>query len=129
MAQAENLLRLVYSSRAKNEMSFTRVLTIIAKSRSANKVRNISGMLLYDRGIFLQVLEGPAETVRSLYASIGRDARHHDLKVLMEEPIQTRLFDGWSMGHSGATAKDIAGLPGMNDARLAGCLPLGRAGP
>ena len=120
MPQAEALLRLVYSSRATNEMSFNRVLTIIAKSRSANKARNITGMLLYDRGVFLQTLEGPAETVRALYAAIARDQRHQSLKVLLEEPITTRLFNGWSMGHSEASAQDIAGLPGMNDFFLEG---------
>ena len=120
MPQAEALLRLVYSSRATNEMSFNRVLTIIAKSRSANKARNITGMLLYDRGVFLQTLEGPADTVRALYAAIARDQRHQNLKVLLEEPITTRLFNGGSMGHSEASAQDIAGLPGMNDFFLEG---------
>ena len=120
MPQTENLLRLVYASRATQEMSFNRVLTIIAKSRSANKVRDVTGMLLYDGGVFVQVLEGAPETVRGLYAAIERDPRHHSLKVLLEEQTRTRLFCGWSMGHSGATAKDIAGLPGMSDAFLDG---------
>ncbi len=120
MIQTEALLRLVYSSRATKEMSFNRVLTIIAKSRSANKARGVTGMLVYDRGVFLQVLEGPTETVQTLYASIARDPRHQELKVLLQEPTATRLFSGWSMGHSEATAQDIAGLPGMNDFFLEG---------
>ena len=120
MPQAEALLRLVYSSRATNEMSFNRVLTIIAKSRSANKVRDITGMLLYDRGVFLQTLEGPVGAVRGLYDAIARDPRHHDLKLLLEEPVTTRLFTDWSMAHAEATAQDIAGLPGMNDFFLEG---------
>lgn len=120
MPQTENLPRLVYASRATQEMSFNRVLTIIAKSRSVNKVRDVTGMLLYDGGVFVQVLEGAPETVRGLYAAIERDPRHHSLKVLLEEQTRTRLFCGWSMGHSGATAKDIAGLPGMSDAFLDG---------
>lgn len=120
MSQTAPLLRLVYASQATKEMSFNGVLSIIAKSRSANKARNITGMMLYDRGTFLQVLEGTEEVVRALYASIGRDARHHGLKLLLEERTATRLFSGWSMGHSGATLADISGLPGMNDVFLDG---------
>ena len=120
MSQTAPLLRLLYTSQATREMSFDRVLTIVAKSRSANKARNIKGIMLYDRGVFLQVLEGPEDAVHALYASISRDARHHGLKVLMEEKTTTRLFNGWSMGHSGATLADISGLPGMNDVFLNG---------
>jgi hypothetical protein len=114
MQNSELLLRLVYASRATKEMPFNRVLTIVAKSHSANKARDITGILLYDRGVFLQTLEGPAEAVRGLYAAIARDTRHQDLKVLLEERITTRLFAGWSMGHSEATLPDIAALPGIN---------------
>lgn len=108
------LIRLVYASRSVQDVPLEKVLSLIAKSRTANKARGITGALLYDRGIFLQILEGPTEEVDRLYKSIGRDPRHKDTKVLVRESITSRLFADWSMGHSGATIADLEQLPGLN---------------
>lgn len=108
------LIRLVYVSRAVRDMPLEKVLSLIAKSRTANKARDITGALLYDRGLFLQILEGPALEVERLLAAISRDQRHKDTRVLLREDITDRLFSDWSMGHSEATLEDLASLPGLN---------------
>ncbi len=114
MPDTTPLIRLVYVSRAVRDMPLEKVLSLIAKSRTANKARDITGALLYDRGLFLQILEGPAGEVERLLASISRDHRHKDTRVLMREEIADRLFSNWSMGHSEATLADLAQLPGLN---------------
>lgn len=114
MPEAATLLRLVYVSRASSDMPLDRITSIIAKSRSANRARDITGALLYHDRLFLQILEGPAPAVEALYAGIARDPRHSDCKVLLRSFETQRLFPDWSMGHSGATPADLARLPGMN---------------
>lgn len=112
--QTPRLIRLVYVSRAVREMPLDKVLSLIAKARTTNKALEITGALLYDRGIFLQILEGSDAAVEGLYAAIARDQRHTNTRVLMREAISDRLFSNWSMGHSGATLDDLAALPGLN---------------
>jgi hypothetical protein len=64
----------------------------------ANEAVNVTGMLLYKDGNFIQVLEGEEHSVRSVYAKIGRDLRHRGLITLLQGEIAERQFPNWSMG-------------------------------
>lgn len=114
MSLVKDLVRIVYVSRATREMPLDRVFGLIAKARTANKARGITGALLYDKGIFLQFLEGPAENLDPTVKAIMADPRHTDLRILLREPIRERLFADWSMGHAEATLEDLDRLPGLN---------------
>lgn len=95
-------------------MSFDKVISIVAKSRSANRLREITGALLYDSGVFLQILEGSESEVLALYAKIFQDPRHEQVSVLLQEKIESRLFSDWSMGHAEMTLEDLNTIPGLN---------------
>jgi len=114
MTEPAQLLRLVYVSRAISEMSLDRIVSILAKSRNANRARGITGALLYHDRVFLQILEGPQPAVEALYEGIARDQRHTDCRILMQSVETRRLFPDWSMGHAMATPADLARLPGLN---------------
>lgn len=114
MTETAAMIRIVYASRATRDMPLSSVLGLLAKARTANKARGITGALLYDKGIFLQVLEGPARSVDATYTAILGDKRHRDVQVLLRESIQTRLFSDWSMGHAEASLEDLDNLPGLN---------------
>ena len=45
-----------------------------------------------------QVLEGEASLIGSLLDILGRDDRHHNLRVLSDIEIEARQFEDWSMG-------------------------------
>lgn len=114
MPEPNYLIRLVYASRSIKSVSLDGVISIVAKARSHNKSKQITGALLYNAGIFIQILEGPKAEVDELYAKITRDVRHHDSKVLLYEATSNRLFSNWSMGHAAATQEDLDRLPGLN---------------
>ena len=46
----------------------------------------------------MQVLEGGRDQVCTLFNSIVRDQRHHDVRLLMFEEIGERSFGNWTMG-------------------------------
>ena len=55
------MICLIYASSATKAMSQDELKALLAKARTNNQRDNITGMLLYNDGNFLQVLEGEAE--------------------------------------------------------------------
>ncbi|MEZ4394905.1 MAG: BLUF domain-containing protein [Polyangiales bacterium] len=75
-----------------------RDLDDIARQSAARNARaGVTGALLFDRGRFVQVIEGPAAAVDDLRARITRDPRHDDLRTLLVCPHDRRSFAGWEM--------------------------------
>lgn len=68
------LLRLVYASRftgADRDLDET-LRSIIAQSIQRNRMVDVTGFLVTGEGRFLQLLEGPADSVQATYARIAR---------------------------------------------------------
>lgn len=115
------MFRIVYLSTANAPLAKAELTNLLRVSRSNNRKQDITGMLLYQDGHFIQILEGPEQAVRDLYERhISRDPRHHDLILLAEEETSERMFDQWSMGFRDLNDPDVHALPGyshfMNDA-------------
>ncbi|MDX1581157.1 MAG: BLUF domain-containing protein [Alphaproteobacteria bacterium] len=90
--------QLIYTSRATRKMADAGLLDLLAVSRDRNAAAGVTGLLLYARGQFIQVLEGAPDAVQDIYSSIERDTRHRDLIVLRDKLIIDREFDDWAMG-------------------------------
>jgi hypothetical protein len=84
---------------------------ILKEAVRNNKQRNITGMLLYEGGNILQVLEGEADIVLETFRYIQLDKRHHGIFVLIEKEIETRQFVSWSMGFKQLTKVDLEKFP------------------
>ena len=69
------LVRLLYASRATEEVTQDELLSILKKSRINNLAAGVTGVLCYSGGVFLQVLEGGREPVSHLYNRIAGDTR------------------------------------------------------
>jgi len=95
----DQLTSLVYTSTASAPFRETALAHLLEESRERNAAQEITGMLLYRDERFIQVLEGPAHAVRRLAETIGRDRRHHDMRILLEEPLDSRRFADWTMGY------------------------------
>lgn len=108
--QNDELVSLVYTSTAAAPFRETALTHLLEQCRSLNGARDVTGMLLYRGERFIQVLEGPSRIVRELARTIGRDPRHHDMRILIEEPIQTRRFADWTMGYR-ALGRETATAP------------------
>ena len=91
------MIRLSYASTATRPMTAAQLLAILQQCYGHNALNDITGLLLYGNGTFLQALEGDEEAVAALYARIGRDARHSHVTCLSRETIETRRYPGWTM--------------------------------
>lgn len=60
-----------------------------------NNFSNISGILLHNNHFFLQVLEGKKETIQELYANIRKDKRHKDILIVLDQKIESRIFNNY----------------------------------
>ena len=92
------LTELVYVSAATQPFTRESLMALVAKVRSLNERNALTGVLLYDQGSFLQVLEGDDVALNETFARIEGDVRHKALQVLSRRPIIERTFDDWSMG-------------------------------
>lgn len=109
MDQPGSLHRLVYRSRqtpgAAADLDRL-VAQVISTSIDHNRAVGLTGLLLVVKDHFVQALEGDINTVRSTYARISRDPRHHDLCILAQGPAQRRLFGEWNMCASALAPSD-----------------------
>jgi hypothetical protein len=92
------MLQVIYASAAIKPFSAAELKDLLAKARKHNSAHGITGLLLYHKGSFIQVLEGPPEEVAALLASIEKDKRHHEIRLLLRDEIEANEFEDWSMG-------------------------------
>jgi Sensors of blue-light using FAD len=106
----DKLRRVFYISRAAKKMSDADVQAILRISQRNNRRSDITGCLMYSGEFFAQTVEGSADAVIALVAKIALDARHTEVRVLLNERSDARLFPDWSMGliYSGDLAERIA---------------------
>jgi hypothetical protein len=99
----KNMLQLIYVSIAHDTHGGD--LRALCAQASRNNVRDeITGVMLIDGGYYLQVLEGPKETVENTFLRIIQDKRHHGLTLLSRRLVTSRHFGTWAM----ATCQDVA---------------------
>ena len=94
---SQPLIRLLYASRASSGTSYGALLGIMDHARDKNSMSNITGMLCYGSGQFLQALEGERQAVSNLYHRIAPDPRHTECQLIAVVEIGQRAFAEWSM--------------------------------
>ena len=90
------LMQLVYCSQPFG-YSLEILSAILIASRANNRKRDITGALICRSDIFLQLLEGPEQQVKSTYAAIQNDDRHINIYHLLDQNVDKRLFPAWAM--------------------------------
>lgn len=100
------IVQIIYASAACHKMSKAELEDILSHARHYNAQNNISGMLLYHAGSFLQILEGEAQQLDALVAKIQRDPRHNAFKLLLRTTSKEREFPEWTMGFVDTTGLD-----------------------
>ena len=91
----QQLIQLVYRSRSL--IVGDEYEKLMATCVRNNPTRDITGVLISHSGWFLQVLEGSAANVNSLFKVIEEDPRHADFLLLRFNAIAIRDFSDWSM--------------------------------
>lgn len=106
MTNDQDLLRVVYFSRHAEEIAQEAMAweidLILEKSQVNNARVDVTGALMFNAGVFGQVLEGPIDAVEETFDRIQMDERHDDITVLETARVSERSFTRWSMGFVGA---------------------------
>ncbi len=96
-ASAEWVTCLTYKSVATATPHPRDLDALADRARARNRSLDVTGMLLFEDGCFLQTLEGPPVAVAELWSSIQRDGRHDHLEVMSEHVAAARLFSDWDL--------------------------------
>lgn len=80
-------------------MTTGEISAILSTSRRRNTEDDLTGLLIYDNRVFLQVLEGTHESVSRCMARISADKRHSFPAVMWEAPIDDRTFSNFAMAY------------------------------
>ena len=91
-----SLHQLIYMSELTTDESV--LASIHSHAVRNNTARTVTGMLLFARGKFLQVLEGERKDVHLTFERIKEDPRHDHVIILADRPILERNFSHWNMG-------------------------------
>ena len=108
------LHQLVYISAAEHDFTEEELQELLAKARENNNKLDVSGMLLFHEGSFIQALEGEKSVVERLYEKIGQDKRHTETRVLFRGEIEERHFETWSMGFYRSNQTSSENLEGFH---------------
>ena len=106
----EDLIHVIYVSSAAPEISEHDTVKFLNEARKANRQNDVSGMMLYIGGCFLQLLEGEATKVDIACRAIFRDKR--EMRLILREPIAEREFSEWTMGFEAVAPLEAARLLG-----------------
>jgi hypothetical protein len=109
------MFHLVYASSAAKLFTTPELKALLDQARQKNARLNVTGMLLYKDGNFMQVLEGEQKVVTKLAGNIELDHRHKGVLVLLRGTSEQHLFPDWSMGFRDLTDQNTEKTPGYND--------------
>ena len=80
-----SLTSLIYVSSAQVPFSNIELTKLLETARRNNTLIDVTGMLVYRDGNFMQVIEGEEEAIRGLHEKIRCDPRHGHLITLLEK--------------------------------------------
>ena len=94
-----DLCQLVYISQITSTgLSGSSTLNDISEiSIEQNQADNVTGILCYGNGYFLQCVEGSEQALTNLKNRLLVDDRHKELKILDFSQISQRRFTNWSL--------------------------------
>lgn len=80
---------------------FMQIAQILERSLINNARLQITGVLAFDAGRFVQILEGPGKNVDPMLSTILTDRRHNDVCLMSRQPVNARSFGSWAMAFAG----------------------------
>jgi hypothetical protein len=103
---ADEIYRVMYISKAVRPLTTGELDDLLAGATVRNRLHGISGILVYDGGAFLQILEGPTDKISVLVKNIQVDPRHEDVVFLSAGAVEQHYFNGWGMDRANVDRVD-----------------------
>lgn len=91
------LYTIVYVSTAARVLTLAELRHLQERAQARNAQEQVTGVLLFSEGTFMQYLEGPATGLTRVYEFIKADPHHYGIVDLVREPIARREFSEWAM--------------------------------
>ena len=96
-----NLHSLMYSSLADPALTVTDINQMVESARRHNEQQQITGLLLFHEGSFLQVIEGDRKEISNLFEKkLLRDSRHSAVSLFHDCALVERQFRYWHLAFS-----------------------------
>ena len=108
--------QLVYLSDAKFGLEKSDIEKILTSSRRNNLNDEVTGLLIYSDGVFIQILEGVGETVERVFQRILDDSRHENVEILLDATVESRAFANWEMAFIESTPEELGQRAGVDGA-------------
>lgn len=90
-------LGLTYISHSKRKLTEDMRMQLMRECQVRNAHNDVSGLLLYQEGYFLQYIEGQPDMIRMVFQRIMQDTRHENVELISEEVLMQRRFPLWTM--------------------------------
>jgi hypothetical protein len=103
---------IVYVSTAKRLLTELELVDLLNVARDKNKKYDVTGMLIYCEGTFMQVIEGDKASVDLIYKAIEQDTRHKNIIKLATGKIDERNFPDWSMAFASVNSETLRDIEG-----------------
>lgn len=103
---------IIYLSAGVKWFSETELKDILAISNINNRRNNITGLLLYSEGNFIQLLEGEENVVHQTFQKLSGDQRHKGIMHIASGLLAERNFPEWAMGFKSIDAASLATFEG-----------------
>lgn len=86
----------LYLSKATQKFTGNQINKLVQQANMHNEKAGITGFLCYQKGYFVQYVEGEKQPLELLIESIKNDERH-EILILLENPIKSVKFNDWGM--------------------------------
>lgn len=101
------LVTFAYLSTATLPLDALQLQRLLISAQRFNAERGVTGLLIYNGGSFMQVLEGPQDAVQDIFEQrIRHSPLHGGIVELLSGRINRRHFPGWSLA-----CKHVPGQP------------------
>ncbi len=84
-----------YVSTVNPEVSKIDIANLMDYVKVNNRLLNITGILIYSEGNFLQVLEGTKRDILALFEKIKKDPRHYNIITMLDKEIDDNSFSDY----------------------------------
>jgi hypothetical protein len=106
---------IIYLSAGTNWFDEKELKEILTVCNVNNTRDNITGLLLYGEGNFIQLLEGEESAVQATYQRINFDERHKGITLIASGLLAARNFPEWAMGFKAVDSVSLAPFKGYLD--------------
>ena len=108
-----DLYSLVYTSTASRPLAKSDLERILDNARTRNLEENVTGLLLFTEGKFMQYLEGPKSGVLKIFELIKTSSLHDQIVEVSRNDLVVREYGDWSMAFLADV--DAHALPHLGD--------------